>query len=52
MALRARAAVEPDPKKHLELVSEMNRLLSARNQRLANEASRSVNPKADRKSRP
>jgi hypothetical protein len=52
MALCARAAVEQDPKKHLELVSEVNRLLSARNQRLAHEASKRVNPKADRKSRP
>jgi hypothetical protein len=52
MALCALAAVEQDPKKLLILVSEINRLLSARNQRLANEASKRVNPKADRKSRP
>ena len=45
MALCARAALEQDPKKLLELVSEINRLLSARNQRLTSEASKRVNPK-------
>jgi hypothetical protein len=52
MALCERAAVEQDPKKHLELVSEVNRLLSARKRRLANEAGKRVNSKADRKSCP
>ncbi|MGA7219992.1 MAG: hypothetical protein WBX38_16875 [Candidatus Sulfotelmatobacter sp.] len=36
--LCARAAVEQDPKKLLELVSEINRLLDVRNKRLAGEA--------------
>jgi hypothetical protein len=36
MALCARAAVEEDPKKLLELVREINRLLEIRNKRLAN----------------
>jgi hypothetical protein len=36
VALCARAAVEQDPKKLLELVSEINRLLDARRKRLAN----------------
>ena len=38
VALCARAAVEQDPKKLLELVSEINRLLDARRKGLANEA--------------
>lgn len=37
VALCARAAVEEDPKKLLELVSEINRQLDARRKRLANE---------------
>lgn len=37
VALCAQAAVEQDPKKLLELVSEINRLLDARRKRLANE---------------
>jgi hypothetical protein len=36
VALCAQAAVEQDPKKLLELVSEINRLLDARRKRLAN----------------
>jgi len=39
VALCARAAVEQDPRKLLELVSEINRLLDARRKRLANETS-------------
>ncbi len=35
MALCERAAVEPDPKKLLELVSEINRLFEARERRLS-----------------
>jgi hypothetical protein len=35
VALCAQAAVEQDPKKLLELVSEINRLLDARRKRLA-----------------
>jgi hypothetical protein len=37
IALCAQAAVEPDPKRLLELVSEINRLLDARKKRLAHE---------------
>jgi hypothetical protein len=37
VALCAQAAVEQDPRKLLELVSEINRLLDARRKRLANE---------------
>jgi hypothetical protein len=37
IALCAQAAVEQDPRKLLELVSEINRLLDARRKRLANE---------------
>jgi hypothetical protein len=51
MALCGRAAVEQDPKRLLELVSEINRLLSARNKRLASEASKRGNSGVDRKSR-
>ena len=36
VALCAKAAVEKDPKKLLELVSEINRLLDVRRKRLAN----------------
>jgi hypothetical protein len=36
VALCAQAAVEQDPKKLLELVSEINRLLDARRKRLSN----------------
>jgi hypothetical protein len=38
VALCAQAAVEQDPKRLLELVSEINRLLDARKKRLATEA--------------
>jgi len=38
IALCAQAAVEQDPKRLLELVSEINRLLDVRNKRLAQEA--------------
>jgi hypothetical protein len=38
VALCARAAVEQDPKKLLELVSEINRLLDARRKRLSSES--------------
>ena len=37
VALCAQAAVEQDPKRLLELVKEINRLLNARRQRLFNE---------------
>jgi hypothetical protein len=37
VALCAQAAVEQDPKRLLELVKEINRLLGARRQRLSNE---------------
>ena len=37
IALCAQAAVEEDPKRLLELVSEINRLLDARKKRLAHE---------------
>ena len=37
IALCAQAAVEQDPKRLLELVSEINRLLDARRKRLAHE---------------
>jgi hypothetical protein len=38
VALCAKAAVEKDPKKLLDLVSEINRLLDARRKRLLNDA--------------
>jgi hypothetical protein len=38
VALCAQAAVEQDPKKLLELVSEINRLLDARKKRLSTDA--------------
>jgi hypothetical protein len=38
IALCAQAAVEQDPKKLLELVSEINRLLDARKKRLSTDA--------------
>jgi hypothetical protein len=38
MALCERAAVEQDPRKLLELVSEINRLLDAREKRLMNKS--------------
>lgn len=38
IALCAQAAVEQDPRKLLELVSEINRLLDVRKKRLAQEA--------------
>lgn len=38
IALCAKAAVEQDPKKLLDLVIEINRLLDARRKRLADEA--------------
>lgn len=38
IALCAKAAVEQDPKKLLDLVSEINRLLEARRKRLLNDA--------------
>jgi hypothetical protein len=48
VSLCAQAAVEQDPKKLLELVSEINRLLDARRKRLANEAHRTAQPKSIR----
>jgi hypothetical protein len=38
VALCAQAAVEQDPKKLLDLVSEINRLLEARKKRLSSDA--------------
>jgi hypothetical protein len=40
VALCAKAAVEQDPRKLLELVSEINRLLDARKKRLSTDAER------------
>jgi hypothetical protein len=48
VALCAQAAVEQDPKKLLELVSEINRLLDARKKRLANEDHGTIEPKSNR----
>jgi hypothetical protein len=45
VALCAQAAVEQDPKRLLELVKEINRLLDARRQRLWNEGGRNSKPK-------
>jgi hypothetical protein len=45
VALCAQAAVEQDPKRLLELVKEINRLLDARRQRLFNEGERNSKPK-------
>jgi len=42
MALCERAAVEQDPRKLLELVSEINRLLDAREKRLMNKSGRNA----------
>jgi hypothetical protein len=44
VALCAQAAVEQDPKRLLELVKEINRLLDARRQRLFNEGDRHSRP--------
>jgi hypothetical protein len=48
VALCAQAAVEQDPKKLLELVSEINRLLDARRKRLAKETDGTSDPNAAR----
>jgi hypothetical protein len=42
IALCAQAAIEQDPKRLLDLVSEINRLLDVRRQRLANETRRTT----------
>jgi hypothetical protein len=47
IALCAQAAVEQDPKKLLELVSEINRLLDARRKRLLNEADGRSDPNSN-----
>ena len=44
MALCAQAAVEQDPKRLLELVKQINRLLGARRQRLSNEVDNQPEP--------
>jgi hypothetical protein len=42
ISLCAQAAVEQDPKRLLDLVSEINRLLDARRKRLAQESARNT----------